>query len=279
MSTRWLPYGPHLGGSNRPEEGDVVAIERAAWKVIRYTDAAPTPEERERAATAGPWADRYRPYELLLQRLHGPAHDAEDDRHVVSVCVPGDSYPGIPVYPHGRVPLCSCCGHPWPCRIADEQATAEAALKRAEKAMRVMPGCCPACNEPITTRQRSIRFGGPNLLNPLAEGPTYHTRGRCWHAASRYEQLWVAAEPGRPRSLLTLQCEGTLIVHGDGTAECHGAKDSDCPSIYARHRCMGVCYTQSAGCPRDCPVRGHPGCEPSGRPADPRAVTRIEGGS
>jgi hypothetical protein len=110
----------------------------------------------------------------------------------------------------------------------------------------------------------------------LREGPTFHLRRKCWGAAARYEEAWVTHEPGRARSLLTLSCSGTLIVHHDGTAECFGADGSDCPTVYARHRCYSACYLQSHGCGRDCPRAGHPGTRVSGRPADPRAITRVE---
>jgi hypothetical protein len=178
----------------------------------------------------------------------------------------------LPTYPNGRVPLCSCHGHPWPCLESEQQAQAAKEIAAAEKVLNLMPGCCPACSEVVTSRQRSITFGGPNVRNPLAEGPTYHLRRQCWSAAAAYEEKWVVDEPDRKRSLLTLACEGTVIVHGDGTGECFGAGDSDCPSVYARHRGAMACYFQTHGCPRECGTHTH-GCSPAGRPADPRAVT------
>lgn len=275
MST-WRPEGiTHRYGRTRPAVGDVVALDRRAWEVTHVGDAVPTPEEQDRIDSYTPaYRDEMRPYRVSLRRLHGPVHKSENDRQEVAFRVPVGAYGPMPSYAHGRVPLCSCCGHPWPCLLADQQRLAEKELAAAEKAMALMPGCCPACEEPITSRQKSITFGGPNVSNPLAEGPTFHLRQKCRHAAARYEDAWVAAEPNRLRSLLTLRCEGTVIVHGDGTAECFGANDSECPSVYAQHRCGMACYVQSHGCGRGCTSAGHPGTRIADRPSDPRAVTR-----
>lgn len=112
----------------------------------------------------------------------------------------------------------------------------------------------------------------PYVRNPLAAAdPVFHLRRKCWGAAARYEEAWVATYPTAARSLLTLTCEGTVIVHEDGSGECFGAKDSDCPSIYARHRCMSACYIQSHGCGQGCTSRRH-GTRLSGHPAHPRDV-------
>lgn len=270
----WRPDHVAHRSNGRPSVGDVVALYRRAWEVTHVADAVLTPDEQERLDSyRPPYRDRMRPYHVSLRRLHGPEHERENSRSEVAFRVPVGAYDPLPVYPHGRVPLCSCCGHPWPCLEADQERQAEKELKAAEKVLSLLPGCCPSCGEPVTSRQRSITFGGPNVRNPLAEGPTYHLRRKCYHSAADYEELWVGAEPGRRRSLLTLRCEGMLIVHGDGSAECFGADGSDCPSVYARHRSMSACYYQSHGCPRDCPREGHPGTRVANRPSHPRAVT------
>lgn len=244
---------------------------RRAWEVTHVAPADMEPEEQDRFnAYVAAWRDRMRPYRVTLRRLHGERHDRENSRQEIGLRVPvGASH--LPNYPHGRVPLCSCHSHPWPCLEADQQAQAEKEIAAAEKVLGLLPGCCPACSEPVTSRQRSITFGGPNVSNPLAEGPTYHLRRKCQHGAAAYEEKWVADEPDRKRSLLTLRCEGTVFVHEDGSGECFGAVDSDCPSIYARHRCMSACYLQSHGCGKSCTSRRH-GTRLSAYPTDPRAV-------
>lgn len=273
MST-WRPEGIRRGASGtRPDVGGVVAYARRAWEVRHVDDANPTPEEQERLdGYTEPFRDRYQPYRVTLRRLHGARHERENSAQEIGLRITVGAYDPLPEYLNGRVPLCSCCGHPWPCLEADQQAQAAKELKAVERELSLLPGCCPACREPVTSRQRSITFGGPNVRNPLAEGPTFHLRRACWSAAAAYEEAWVADEPGRERSLLTLSCAGTLIVHHDGTAECYGANESDCPSVFARHRGYRACYVQSQGCGRGCSRVGHPGTRVAGYPADPRAI-------
>lgn len=274
---QWHPEGiPYEGSQARPQVGDVVAYDRRAWEVRDIVDADATHEEQERLATlVEPYRTERRPFRVTLRRIHGAPHERENSARDIALRVRANAYRPFPVYPNGRVPLCSCCNEPWPCLDADQQAQAAKELREAERQLRVMPGCCPACEEPVTSRQRSITFGGPNVRNPLAEGPTFHLRRRCYGAAAKYEDLWVADEPGRARSLLTLSCSGTVIVHQDGDAECFGADGSDCPSVFARHRGYMACYIQGHGCGRGCQSTGHPGTRILGRPKDPRAVTRA----
>lgn len=263
--------------SRRPEVGETVAFERAAWEVTHVRDAIPTDDEEQRLAAYRPeFRAAHEPYRISLRRLYGPAYPKENDRQEVALRVPDGTRWRFPRYDDGRVPLCSCCQHPWPCLERDQSEQAARELHKAERELALPPGCCPACQEPVTSRQKSITFGGPNVRNPLAEGPTFHLRQKCRHDAARYEEAWVADEPGRSRSLLTLTCAGTVIVHHDGSAECFGADGSDCPTVHARHRGYMACYLQTHGCGQECPVEGHPGTRVAGRPDDPRAVTRVE---
>lgn len=277
FSGTWHPEGvAREYGRRRPAVGDLVAYDYRAWEVMDVTVRDFADGDQEHASGYRPqYRDEMRPYSVTLRRVHGAHHDRENSRQEIGLGIRAFTYGGFDRYQNGRVPLCSCHNQPWPCLEADQQTQAEKELKAAERELRVLPGCCPACEEPVTSRQRCITFGGPNVRNPLAEGPTFHLRRACYGAAARYEEAWVAAEPGRPRSLLTLSCSGTVIVHDDGTAECFGADGSDCPSTYAKHRSHMACYVQSHGCGRGCTPSGHPGTRQSGRPADPRAITRI----
>lgn len=275
---RWRPEGTTTNYGRRvPEVGEIVAYDYRAWEVthVRVDDFAE--DEAERASHYRPeYRDRERPYSVSLRRIHGERHDRENSRQEIGLRIRAFTHWSLEVYQDGRVPLCSCCGNPWPCITSIQQEQAARELKAAERELRLMPGCCPACEEPVTSRQRSITFGGPNVRNPLAEGPTFHLRRKCRAAAANYEEAWVTAEPGRARSLLTLKCAGTVVVHHDGSAECFGAEGSDCPSVFASHRAYTSCYMQSHGCGRGCTRHGHPGCHPSNYPTDPRAVTRVE---
>lgn len=167
---------------------------------------------------------------------------------------------------------CSRCGEPAPCREYLAAQEAEERVEAAMKAMQLPGGCCPGCRGPITSRQKTYEFAGENLLNPLGE-PTvrFHARRKCRPAAEAYEELWVAEDPSRERSLLTLRCKGELEVHADGSAECHNSAE-ECPSVYARHRFAYACVAQSQGCGRGCSATGHSGTRlasnlaPSGQP-------------
>lgn len=275
LDGRWHPEGVESNyNRRRPVVGDVIAYDWRAWEVMHISDAEPTEGEVEKMAHyREPYRSQMAPYKISLRRLHGPKAERENSAGDVALRAPAGMSPSaFGIYEDGRVPLCSCCTHPWPCRDMTEAARAADAIKKTERELNLMPGCCPACEEPITSRQKSITFGGPNVRNPLAEGPTFHLRQSCRYAAAKYEELWVADEPGRKRSLLTLTCAGTVIVHEDQTGECFGADGSDCPSIYASHRAHTACYLQSHGCGSGCTSRRH-GTRIAGYPTDPRAVT------
>lgn len=276
FSGRWRPEGVvREYGRRRPSVGDLVAYDYRAWEVTHVRVEDFDGGDQERVSVYRPeYRDEMRPYIVTLRRIHGAPHERENSRQEIGLRIRAFTYGGFDRYENGRVPLCSCHGEPWPCAESDQQRQAAKELAKAERELSRIPGCCPACDEPVTSRQKSITFGGPNVRNPLAEGPTYHLRLKCRSAAAAYEDAWVADEPGRARSLLTLRCGGTVIVHHDGTAECFGAEDSDCPSVYAQHRRYSACYIQSHGCGRGCPRVGHPGTRIAGRPDDPRAITR-----
>lgn len=276
MTDPWRPLAADLAyGPRRPEVGDVVAFDYRAWTVTHVADATPTEEEQQIITSYRPeWRSRIHPYRVSLRRLHGEPHPRENDRQELALRASVRTS-GLPVYRDGRVPLCSCHQQPWPCLDSMQQDEARKAMAKAERELALLPGCCPGCQEPVTSRQRSITFPGPYVNNPLAySDPKFHLRRKCWHAAARYEEAWVEAYPETARrSLLTLRCEGSLIVHGDGSAECFGATDSDCPSVYAQHRAYSACYLQTHGCGRGCGAHQH-GCHPAGRPADPRDLDR-----
>jgi len=62
-----------------------------------------------------------------------------------------------------------------------------------------LPGCCNFCHEPVTRRQRSVLFEGPNLRYPeLGEDTAvFHTRELCLRDARGYDEVWAKAVPGR----------------------------------------------------------------------------------
>lgn len=228
----------------RPAVGTIIRLQHHAYRVLEIREQETEPQG---AGT------RFSPYELVLEKLTGEQagehFGAKVNRfhHFREI---GEHYP-----------VCNKCGEVPPCREQEQEDYARRQAAKLEKALRVPPGACPACSEVITHKQRAHHFPGPNLLNPLApDGVTFHARRACASAAARYEETWVAADPTRERSLLTLRCEGTLTIHGDGTAECQSRNDgSECPTVYADHKRRQACYFMSHGCPRDCSKHDHPG--------------------
>lgn len=254
-----MPWSPAMSTTRyerRPPVGELIAYRREPWRVLSVEDV-----------DQGAWSDDARDY-WLLRGMPEPTTWHHRPFNVVVESVPGGQMGDLKVGPRHsptwhvlpeHYAVCVTCGELAPCLAHTAMLQAEAEMARIEKQMRLLPGCCPACQEPITSRQETVTFPGPNLLLPTGSpDPVFHLRRDCRGGAARYEEVWVNADPTRPRSLLTLRCKGLLVVHGDGSAECHGS--IDCPSVYAHHGHLTACYAQSHGCGRGCSPVGHPGC-------------------
>lgn len=115
--------------------------------------------------------------------------------------------------------VCRHCGELPPCAEIHNQGVVERAMARMDKAMAILPGFCHACCQPVTRRQKSIRFPSVNLIRPdLPEGTAlFHLRKECVGSAFAYDERWAAAEPGRRRLMF---CDGRRRHHLDGTTEC-----------------------------------------------------------
>jgi hypothetical protein len=248
----WFPLGTHTV-HGCPDLGSVVAFEHAVWRVVEIRDL-PADQYRDADRLYGgkhrPQVVRLRPMRLVDHP--DPVKARSEDVHYGSLHVWSWS-----VYPDPEhYPVCACCGEPMPCRAEEARKTAQDAIStmgRYETA-----GVCPACEEPVTARQKSLTF--PDNLNVLGGPPiTFHLRGRCRGTAMGYEKRWVAADPERRRH--TLSCPGRLTNHNDGTYDCTDL--GDCPGPAAVHFSYCMCR-----CP-DCHARpwvwGR-GCHP-----DPRA--------
>lgn len=252
MSYRWYPN--HTRSSSAPPvPGDLIAYDHAAWRVIAVN---PIPEDR--------WTDQQRADLLKLKPSY--RHIAEP---VVVIARPVEITSDDPrardrdihlgntwhaqwhIYEDEHYPICAQCGEPTPCRDKVGQRIAERALDymaRFETA-----GICPACQKPVTSRQKSMTF--PENLEVLGGPPvTFHVgRGACLSWAAKYERKWVDAEPVRRRA--TLSCPGHLTNHNDGTYDC--TQLNDCPGAQAVHPSYTVCC-----CP-DCHARGAFDCHPA----------------
>ena len=252
--------------SRRPEVGELIAREGKAWRVLEVNDLIP-----------GDWSDDDQD---MWHQWHTPDPETWTRRPFEVIAVPHDqegktdkrwrmvvrarNYTRWNVLPE-HYAVCVTCGTLAPCDGLMHEAQTQRSMAEAERSLSVMDGACPACNEPFTARQLKTAhtFPGDNLLNPLGKPwVAFHNRRKCRPGAAAYEEKWVAADPTRERTLLTLRCTGTITTHEDGTAECHGRNDgTDCPHIYARHAHQRACYTMTHGCPRGCTSRSH-GCTP-----------------
>lgn len=250
----WFPLGTR-SVYGCPNVGSVVAFEHEAWRVV---ETRPLSEEHwndsERIYARGgkhtPQAVRLRP--VRLENDPDPVKARSGDRHVGSLRVwSWDVFPDPEHYP-----VCACCGEPMPCRSEEGRKVAEMAV--AQMGRFEMAGVCPACEEPVTGRQKSLTY--PDNIEVLGGPPvTFHRRGRCIGGAIDYERRWVAADPGRRRP--SLFCEGHLTNHNDGTYDCTSL--GLCPGPGTAHRGYTMCR-----CP-DChsrPWTWGRGCAP-----DPKA--------
>lgn len=264
MNRYWFPHGARTTW-DRPEPGSLVATRRAVFRIVEYRPYHVdqwTADDHERVRKHG---DAAAPYHVILRPAHITSDDVrarDHDKHytIRSACFRWH------VYPDEHYPLCATCGEPVPCR--EQTAAEDAAAELRYMARFETPGVCPACREPITSRQKSRTFGGENLIVPLGPPVTFHTRARCEDGLLAYEDEWVKADPRNRRSSRPPVCKGTAIIHvGTNTYECT-ARD-DCPGLTddaTRHRSMRAC-----GCPehpggfstedaRACNLARSPGC-------------------
>jgi hypothetical protein len=249
----------------RLEPGDVVGIRYGAWRVVEVrirADVDLTDEDREHMLRFKPeFREQHRPYAVVLTHVAGPNLMSRRGR----IHLEGSRRDWMLL--GERHAVCSCHGHPWPCQDADrDRVAAMQAAALEQKLAKAIPGVCPACGQPITTRQRSVLYPGENLDVPGGPEPCYHTRGACWSDAVAYELRWIAADPRRERILTWPNCPGMSIVHADGTDECHAMAGAPAPSPDCRghqthdHMCYSACLsTYQGGCPRGCRREDHRG--------------------
>jgi hypothetical protein len=258
-----IRYGP-------PQVGATIALDHSVWRVEAVEDVPLTGDEVEtwaRAQSPDPTTWAGRPYILTMRHLGGvypnwvTSHIQVTQLAAVRVqaTISRAGAPWMVYPPTGRWPMCSCCGEPMPCRAELEDRLIAVANARVEAFSARLPGCCWACGEPITDRQRTVTYDGDNLDMPGAAPPVFHTRNRCWAAAAEYERRWVAVSPSHERVLTYPACSGVLVVHDGGTGECRAMRGKpsspDCVGHLSHDHILQV------GCPGECPR----GCAPGGR--------------
>lgn len=197
----WRPALLSTERRQRPEVGDVIALDYRAWAIVHMSDGAMTSEEiakLERRYKTG-YRDQHKPYRVTLRRLHGPVHPVENDRLEVAFSVALGAWHSWEVYPEGRVPLCSCCSHPWPCLMVTSAKDAQQQGKVLDQKMaNAQPGCCYSCGEVISERQKSVIYPEGNLELPGFPPPAFHLRKSCGGGRYEYDKLREKTLPDAP---------------------------------------------------------------------------------
>ncbi len=229
----WYPLGTRSLHSN-PEVGTILAYDHAVWRVVAVNpvpDDLWTDEDRQQVKT---W-NKFTPKAIILRPIDVTGDDprARDRDIHLRTRSPHHSWDS---FPDEHYPVCSKCREPLPCR--EQESAKEAALAAKVMGRYDLPGICPACEEPITPRQRVHTFE-ENLVVPVGPPVTFHLRNGCIGTAADYDRRWCAVDPSR---VPTLFCDGTITQHGTGAREC---SEVSCPGLKAAHRSYTIC-----GCPR-----------------------------
>ncbi|OIH85994.1 hypothetical protein BLJ79_04150 [Arthrobacter sp. UCD-GKA] len=154
--------------SELPKVGDVIAHDFAAWTI---TEIWPKDDKSI--------------YRVKLALAYG-MHETREG----TIRLSRYQFRALEIYPVGRVPLCSCCGHPAPCRISEAERVSSEVMEVTEKRMARagIPGICYACGEVISNRQGSITYPADegNVQLPGYPSPRFHTRRECADARYAY---------------------------------------------------------------------------------------------
>ncbi len=150
MKRRWYPPHDstaymHIQADKLPPIGSVIAFNHRALEILRY-------DERDDGWIA------------QVRRIHGPRLKSENDRAECGLRL--RNFAILDVY-KGRIPLCSCCGDPWPCtrEIAEREARDDM-RHLAGQMEKAHDGFCYSCGEPITTRQGKVLAPEANIELP-----------------------------------------------------------------------------------------------------------------
>jgi hypothetical protein len=232
----WRPEGGEYREWRGLHPGDLFATYRAVWRV-REVRPVPVIDWDEHDRENYGMHARFRPVseeEWPLRPVYLIVVPANGGKRVHKRMRPYVRRQAWVLHPH--YPVCRDCGEPWPCRELEITREVRKESAEVERLAAILPGCCWGCAEPVTHRQKSVRFDGENLLLPGGPDVVFHLRVKsagalyCLSAAVGYEEKWVAAAPGRR---WRLSCPGNVVRHLDGQ-EC--SELTDCPGPDARHR-------------------------------------------
>jgi hypothetical protein len=157
-------------------EGYESAFEQALelWEGIRH----PRRGERPQRAT---WGGR--PVSVVVVPAASP-----ETKPVHLRCPANHQWDVLPEH----YAVCHACGELPPCTHEINEERIEQELAHAEELMFIQPGCCHGCGEPVTTRQKTTRFPGPNLWRPDLgnNSAVFHSRQECADDLARYRKHW-----------------------------------------------------------------------------------------
>ena len=288
MNRHWRPVGatdPYRSTAGQiPEVGQIIGWRpsRKAWRVLQVAERHQanwdpvTLQVWERAGRPHPKTWRLRERSLIVEPARNPSPSGKDRRGLRLYVWWSEQQWFALTDPY---PACVDCGLLWPCPCDDRNHKAAAAMAELDRLGAVLPGCCWACGDPITSRQHSIEFPGENLLLPGADRVLFHTshsrkaaRGpsgnqTCRGEANAYEARWLAAASGRKARLT---CPGMMFRHFD-YSEC--TTGDACPGEGASHADFAHCTT-GRGDEQALPVTlcGGRGCR------GPEGISRRVGG-
>jgi hypothetical protein len=182
--------------------GVLVIWDRKPWRVVEVTER---PLDLWGAKYDEAFADDLARWEEWPGKRERPEKATWDGRPVTVAIVPDGKPAEKPLHLIGpahhrwdvlpeHYAICSQCGELPPCRHEEAEREADVAIAHAEALMEIPAGHCLGCGEQITSRQKAVRFPGPNLWRPdLGEGSAvFHARRECSDPVYRYRTQFEA---------------------------------------------------------------------------------------
>ncbi|MFC5930870.1 hypothetical protein D6T64_11830 [Cryobacterium melibiosiphilum] len=216
---RWAP----LGGTFKigvPSPGDLIAINFRTLRHKAWRVAEVSPHEDNRAR--------------VILRPNGPTFDYAQYNVLMDMGKHATYYELTDHYP-----VCVKCGDLCPCSDQWSESQAAGEMKRAERYE--VAGVCPACQQPVSSRQKHITFD-LNVVSPIGPPVTFHMKNSCWRSAIDYDKAVAKATDTKPK----LSCTGHLIQHHDDSYSC--SEMVECPGSEMSHGHYARCYVSGIAC-------------------------------
>jgi hypothetical protein len=218
----WSPRGADFRTASKLKPGEITVWERQPYRVVeireRQTVDWPKPYQEAwiEQGMPEPATWHQRPIVIVLRDLD---QETAKPRHIC-----GSAYGTWYVLPE-HYSICRLCHEIPPCTHVHTETVMERASERMAKEMAILPGCCHSCHEPITHRQKTVRFTGPNLIRPDFgdDSAVFHLRGKCLGGVEAYDKRWAKVTGSKCR----FHCEGHQMVHLDGSMTC--TELEECP--------------------------------------------------